>query len=101
MLAGAFILAIGILLGRLLPERRKEPRPLKSPRPVCGCTHHYSMHDPETGACNEVVNGKPLRFDRFEEPIQWEQVGCACLRYSGPEPLPTYIATEIAREAGE
>lgn len=104
MLEGALILAAGILLGailRSLPARRKTPKQAKQPQPVCGCTHHHSYHDPETGKCNATVKGQPLQFDRYADPIKWELVPCPCLRYSGPEPLPAYYAPEIAGEAGQ
>ncbi len=89
MLAGVFILAIGILVGRLLAALR--PALPKQPKPVCGCTHHYSVHDPKGDMrCNVAIYvGSTYRGK------------CACLRYSGPVPLPEYFATEIAREAGE
>jgi hypothetical protein len=104
MIEGALILLAGAVLGAILarlPARRKGPRPAEAPKPVCGCHHHHSYHDPETGRCNALVNGQPVKFDKFEDPIKWEQVPCACLRYSGPEPMPTYYAPEIAGEAGQ
>jgi hypothetical protein len=101
MIEGALILLVGIVIGvivRSLPARRKTPMPLSPPKPFCGCSHHHSYHDPQTGRCNATVAGQALRFDRWEAPIKWEMVQCPCLRYSGPEPMPTYIATEIAGE---
>jgi hypothetical protein len=98
MLAGAFILAIGVLFGRLLPERRKGPKPVEA---VCGCKHHYSKHNPETGRCNVSERGNPVKWNGRGEEVEWEWIACPCVRYTGPEPLPTYIATEIAGEAGE
>jgi hypothetical protein len=81
LLEGALILLAGILVGRSLPARRVPKLP-KPPDPICGCTHHYSYHDPENGLkCNVgiFVNGKP-------------RGACACVRYTGPEPLPLYFA---------
>jgi hypothetical protein len=101
MLEGALILLAGILAGRLLPGRRKGPRLPESPKPVCGCGHHYAMHDPKTGECNVAVKGAPVKWDRWDNPIKWEMTGCACLRYTGPEPLPSYYAPEIAGEEGD
>jgi hypothetical protein len=99
VITGALILAAGIVLGwllRSLPARRKEPEPVKA---VCGCTHHHSMHDPQTGACHAAVE-----VSRYNQHGGWtgkEYKACACRRYSGPEPLPEYYAPEIAGEAGQ
>lgn len=93
LLEGALILLAGILLGRFLPSRRKHPR---QPEPVCGCDHHHSFHDPQTGECHAQVRGAVTRFDADEFPIAWELVPCSCRRYSGPEPLPEVYAPEIA-----
>jgi hypothetical protein len=99
VLEGALILLAGILIGigfGRLPARRKGPKPAVA---VCGCTHHHSMHDPETGECNseEAVS----RYDRYGNWTGKEYKPCACRRYSGPEPLPVFYATEIAGEAGQ
>jgi hypothetical protein len=91
VITGALILLAGILIGmalRSLPARRKGPKPVEA---VCGCSHHHSMHDPETGACNATV-----RVTRYGG--SWDYVPCACVRYSGPLPLPEYYANEIAGE---
>lgn len=99
MLEGALILLAGILIGmgvRSLPARRKDPKPVEA---VCGCTHHHSMHDPETGKCNASV-----AVDKRAAGGNWigyEYRPCACLRYSGPEPMPAYYAPEIAGETGQ
>ncbi len=90
MITGALILAAGIILGWLLcslPARRRGP---ELPEPVCGCNHHYSMHDPAKGmrcGVGVYVNGE-------------YRGRCACQRYAGPEMLPTYLAPEIAGEGG-
>lgn len=91
MVEGALILLAGILIGRLWPERRKGPKPVEA---VCGCEHHHSMHNPENGECNVGV-----LVDMYNEvggPAGKEYRSCACLRYSGPEPLPMLFAPEIA-----
>ena len=86
MLIGALILFIGIVVGRL--SSRLKPRAIDGePKPICGCKHHYSMHD-ENGKC------------QFEEDYHWHKGErrsdtCPCQRYSGPEPLPKYIAGEL------
>jgi hypothetical protein len=99
MIEGAAILLIGIVIGVILgrlPARRKGPKPVEA---VCGCKHHHSMHNPETGACNAS-----LPVDRYAKNGEWtgkEYRACACVRYSGPEPLGVVFAPEIARGAGE
>lgn len=96
LVEGALILIIGIVIGRLWGKDRKKNTGLKDPKPVCGCKHHYSMHDAETGHCHGQVRGNPLRYDSFDDPTAWEMVQCPCRRYAGPEPLPTLYAPEIA-----
>lgn len=99
MLEGALILLAGILLGigvRSLPARRRAPKPVEA---VCGCTHHHSMHDPETGACNASV--AVSKYDKYGTWVGKEYKSCACLQYSGPLPLPAYYAPEIAGETGQ
>jgi hypothetical protein len=95
MIEGALILLAGILIGvgvRSLPARRKGPKPVEA---VCGCTHHYSMHDPQTGKCSVGV-----AVDKYSGGVRVgkDHRSCACQRYSGPEPMPTYYAPEIATE---
>jgi hypothetical protein len=98
MITGALILLAGILIGRLLPSRRrKEPKPVEA---VCGCRHHHAMHDGETGHCHAQVD-KPTRYDRYGSATAYAKVQCSCRRYSGPEPLPLVFAQEIAGETGQ
>ena len=80
---------IGVLLGRFLPNRRKGPKPAKSPKPICGCGHHHSYHDPATGACNSLMK-VPETGSRLSH-----HVPCTCKQYSGPVPLPEYFAPEV------
>lgn len=96
MLTGAVIAVAAFLAGQWLPRPHRRGRTPKPPRPFCGCGHHHSFHDPATGECNAVVNGNATRFDRYQEPIVWERVPCACRQYSGPVPLPEVYAPEIA-----
>lgn len=95
MITGALILAIGILAGwllRSLPARRKGPKPVEA---VCGCRHHHAMHDAGTGHCHAQVD-EPTAYDAYGIPRSFMKVQCSCRRYSGPEFLPSYAATEIA-----
>lgn len=92
LLAGAFVLAVGILIGRLLPERRKGPKAVEA---LCGCTHHHSFHDPKTGQCHSLMRvPSTASRDSYHTP-------CTCKQYSGPTVYPEFYAPEIAGEAGE
>lgn len=100
MITGALILLVGIVIGvvlRSLPARRKGPKPIQA---VCGCRHHHAMHDPETSCCHARVD-EAATYDEDGYPSSYVKVQCSCRRYSGPELYPTYIATEIAEEAGQ
>jgi hypothetical protein len=101
MIVGALILLAGILIGRLLPGRRRQPGFAKPPEAVCGCGHHHSFHDRESSRCHATVNGVPIHRDRYGYTDGWEQVQCPCRAYSGPVPLPEYYAPEIAGEPGQ
>lgn len=96
MLEGAVLMVIGVLLGRFLPGRRKGAAPAaEPPKPVCGCKHHHSFHDPGSGKCHGLAD-KPTHFTTTGKPIAWAKVPCTCRQYSGPVPLPEYMAQEIA-----
>lgn len=75
----------GAIIGRFMPARQRGARLQKSPKPVCGCKHHHSFHDPETGECHGQVDigGGVL------------SVSCTCRTYSGPVPLPEMYAPEL------
>lgn len=97
MITGALILLFGIALGwllRSLPPRRKGPKPIEA---RCGCRHHHSMHDPETSRCHARVD-EPATYDLDGDPTSFRKVQCSCRRYSGPEPIPSLYAPEIAGE---
>lgn len=86
-------------------ERRRKPRPIESPKPVCGCDHHYSHHDKD-GKCHAGVRflaerGQPRTvrtgYEGEKHTVvydheQWATGTCPCQRYTGPEPMPTYIS---------
>lgn len=97
MITGALILLAGIAIGWLLRSLpgRKAPKPVEA---VCGCGHHHSMHNPETGTCNDTAQVRWYRYNG--KPGGYEDKRCPCRRYSGPEPLPSYFAPEIATEPG-
>jgi len=90
----AAVAIIGVLVGRFLPNRRKGPKAPQPVKPVCGCSHHHSFHDPATGKCGFArahslgINATGLS--------QYETRHCTCLTYSGPVPMPEYYAPEMA-----
>jgi hypothetical protein len=93
---GALILLAGILIGRFLPARRRAPRIAAPPQPVCGgCNHHLSFHDPATGVCHGTVK-QAAQYSPGGNAVVWDQVPCTCRKYSGPEPIDGYFATEIS-----
>ena len=99
----AAVALVGVLLGRFLPNRRKGPKPAKAVRPVCGCGHHHSYHDPKTSECHGQVRGKAIKFTDYasRDPVAWEQVQCSCRQYSGPVPIPEFYAPEITTGDGQ
>jgi hypothetical protein len=99
VLEGALIAVVCLLLGvgvRSLPARRKGPKPVEA---VCGCGHHLSYHDPKTRACGYA--SRPVVRSTASITEYGDALRCPCLSYTGPEPLHTYIPTEIAGEAGQ
>lgn len=88
-------------------EEKEEPK-----GPFCGCTHHYSFHDPKTGACLFVktlteTRKEPVRQNGVVVRSNWGEVEyikqtvivgsepCTCPRYTGPEPLPSLYAEDL------
>jgi hypothetical protein len=85
MLAGGGLAILGVVVGRFLPARRRHPKPSRPAKPVCGCEHELSFHDPKTGECHSkmLIPGYGWNND------------CTCRQYTGPEPLPEYYAPEL------
>ena len=92
MIEGAAILLTGMGIGRVWPERRR--RKVKDVKPICGCKHHASYHDPLTGACTSNDPSVLTGYDQRDNPV-YEIRQCGCRKYTGPEPLPEYYAPEI------
>lgn len=90
MLAGAGIFLAGMVTGRTWPSRRRKVKPVK---PICGCKHHHSFHDPDTGAC--YGKATEAEYNVIGGWIGEHKVPCTCRKYSGPEPLPELFAPEI------
>lgn len=83
--------------------------------PICGCGHHYALHHRQEGEerCGHVAivdvliergepstvrtyNGRLALYDTIvvyaNEKYGTVERACACVRYTGPEPLPRYVA---------
>lgn len=107
LIEGAVLAVVAYGAGIISGRRKvpKPPKPAKLPAAVCGCSHHYSMHDPKTGECHagikvQTASGKPILNSWGDRVIgyngaTYEVLQCGCKRYTGPEPLPTYYAPEI------
>lgn len=86
----------------LKPLERESERAIEQ-KPVCGCSHHYAVHDMD-GVCTSITQGITSRepkimkvgFQGEDHEVhyveKYEQIPCPCKRYTGPEPLPTYIS---------
>lgn len=88
---GVVIFVVGVVVGRVR-RRRPNDAPVGA-APVCGCRHHLSMHDPQTGLCHGVAwrlhtPPKGQTFDLKDE--------CPCRHYVGPEPLSLVAAQPLA-----
>jgi hypothetical protein len=98
MIAGALIALGAFLAGQWLPRphrRRGQPKPPKPVAPVCGCSHHYSYHDPKTGECHGTV-AVPVKWSQYGDERAWRNEPCGCRVYTGPQPLPEFYAQEIS-----
>jgi len=102
MIEGALILLVGVVVGRMLPNRQKTQ--LTQPEePYCGCDHHLAMHDSKTGVCHEQVetgHTKPVMspgrtYVLYRETLT-EQ--CNCRQYVGPIPADQVLASFQPRE---
>lgn len=79
------LLGFGYVIGSL----RRPPRKAPDPRPICGCAHHYSYHDPKTRVCHGRVKiGYWNAQDHYE--------ACTCRQYSGPVPIDEYLSQPLA-----
>lgn len=80
------LLGAGWLAGRHA-RLKATPKPPVPVQPYCLCDHHYGAHDPDTGACNE---SEVHSFFSDKRGKYQEALDCACLRYTGPQPVEQY-----------
>jgi hypothetical protein len=70
---------------------------LTDPDPTCGCGHHFSFHNEAEGCHFTVVHYKDAWNGK-----RGVLSNCACVQYTGPEPLPRVISIERPpREEGD
>lgn len=86
LLAGAGLIAGGIVLGRLTVRPRRTGTVVPPRR--CSCKHARSSHEHPTGPCHEQVE-QANRWDSYGKPTGYVYVPCPCQRYDGPEPMPS------------
>lgn len=89
IIEGALAVLLGIIIGRVMPARRKTPRLPPSPKPICGCGHHLAYHDKKTGQCSNYQPG-------VVHAETGNKVQCKCKQYSGPLPLEQLVPTDIS-----
>ena len=94
LLEGAIIAVGAFLAGQWLPRpHRHGVKASKPPELICGCSHHHSFHDPKTGECHgtlrrNLYGSSGVNLGPRDHP-------CTCKQYSGPVPLPEYVAQEL------
>lgn len=98
LVVGAMIALGGVLVGRMLPNRRtgRESRPAveeapRTPQPICGCGHHLVFHDHKNKACQAQVV-IPGRWTG-EQSSAYRK--CMCQGYRGPVPVDEFYAPDI------
>lgn len=95
LIIGGGLVAAGYGSGRV-GRRRRHPRAPKAappPKPMCGCSHHYALHDPKTKVCHGTV--KTTKYDTNGYQVGYTYPPCACRQYVGPVPMPELFAQEI------
>ena len=50
-------------------------------KPICGCKHHASYHDPLTGACTSNDPSVLTGYDQRDNPV-YEIRQCGCRKYT-------------------
>lgn len=91
MLEGALIALGSIIVGRLLvqfPPRRRTPKSVAPPKPICdGCGHGRSYHK-DGGSCTAEDRANSTERGYYMQ-------ACTCAEYTGPVPLQTFYSPEI------
>ncbi|MDS1268807.1 hypothetical protein RIF23_00700 [Lipingzhangella sp. LS1_29] len=100
LVTGAAIALSGVVLGRLLAGRRRQPArghrsaltgPSGTPQAICGCGHHLVFHDNETRKCRAQV----IIPGRWTGERGDSHHTCVCQGYRGPMPVDEYFAPDI------
>ncbi|GAA3757831.1 hypothetical protein HDA32_001836 [Spinactinospora alkalitolerans] len=100
LVIGAAIALGGVLVGRVLPNRRsgRQPQqhqavtaPPRTPQPMCGCGHHLVFHDAEKRICQAQV----VIPGRWTGENSGSYRKCMCQGYRGPVPVDEYYAPDI------
>lgn len=86
-LAGALTAPAAFLVGWLARGRGQQSGSRPIP-PVCACGHAVSAHAEKKG-CRAEVRREHYYSNGFRNG--WEWVSCACLKYTGPEPISSDI----------
>ncbi|TDQ45986.1 hypothetical protein [Actinorugispora endophytica] len=99
LVVGAMIALGGVLVGRVLPNRRAAreqskpaiPEGPRTPQPVCGCGHHLVFHENKTKTCQAQV----VIPGRWTGENSNSYRKCMCQGYRGPVPVDEYYAPDI------
>ena len=99
LVVGALIDLGGVLVGRLLPNRRSSVPPAqasltqgpRTPQPICGCGHHLVFHDQKDKTCQAQV----VIPGRWTGERTHTYRKCMCQGYRGPMPVDEYYVPDI------
>ncbi|AAZ55990.1 hypothetical protein JCM3263A_17310 [Thermobifida fusca] len=99
LVVGAMIALGGVLVGRLLPNRRSSVPPAqasltqgpRTPQPICGCGHHLVFHDQKDKTCQAQV----VIPGRWTGERTHTYRKCMCQGYRGPMPVDEYYVPDI------
>jgi hypothetical protein len=89
------VLLFGFMAGRM---SKRQPKALKSPKPICPCDHAISLHVDGIGKC--MADLKRDRYNSIGDRIGYNYVPCPCQRYMGPELVTSLWSPGIALPPG-